>query len=146
MNVDLDTDEHLRLRDGTAVRLRTTGRDRDAAALGAERVEITAEDADGRMVGRVAYARVYGPRAEVALKVDDGFWHRGLPQALLERMCARAACLGISTFLARVRASDVRLLALLRHEFSARESRNGPHVDVEFPTASGPAIRGYDRA
>ena len=135
MNVDPDSDEHLRLRDGTAVRLRTIGRDRDAAALGAERAEITAEDADGRTVGRVAYVRVYGPRAEVALMVDDRFWHRGLPQALLARMCARAARLGISTFLARVRASDVRLLALLRHEFSARDSPDGPHVDVEFSTA-----------
>jgi GNAT superfamily N-acetyltransferase len=146
MNVDLYTDGHLRLHDGTAVRLHTIGRDRDAAALGDDRVEIAAEDADGRTVGRIAYARVYGPRAEVALKVDDGFWHRGLPQALLERMCARAAGLGISTFLARVRASDVRLLALLRHEFSARESRNGPHVDVEFATAAGSAVRVNHRA
>jgi GNAT superfamily N-acetyltransferase len=141
VTLDLYADEHLRLRDGTAVSLRAFGRDRDAAALDDERAEIAAEDADGRTVGRVVYARVYGPRAEVALKVDDGFWHRGLPEALLERICARAACLGISTFLVRVRASDVRLLALLRHEFGARESRDGRHVDVEFSTALRPAIR-----
>jgi GNAT superfamily N-acetyltransferase len=128
--------EELSLHDGTAVRLHAV-----AAVPGDERAEIAAVDADGRIVGRVTYARVYGPRAEVALDVDAAFWHLGLPRALLDRSRDRAACLGISTFLARVPASDVRLLALLRHEFAASESRHGQHVDVEFSTAPPPDVR-----
>jgi GNAT superfamily N-acetyltransferase len=116
--------------------LHTIDRDRDAAVAGTDGAEIEAIDADGRLVGRLAFARVYGPRAEVVLEVDDAFWHRGLPQALLDRGCGRAACRGISTFLVRVQAADVRVLALLRQEFAARESRHGTYVDVEFSTAT----------
>jgi hypothetical protein len=132
----LDAHEELRLRDGTAVRLLAV-----AASPDDERAELTAIDEDGRVVGRLVYARVYGPRAVVTLEVDDALWHLGLPHALLGRSCDRAARLRISTFLARVRASDVRLLALLRHEFAASESRHGQHVDVEFPTATPPDVR-----
>jgi GNAT superfamily N-acetyltransferase len=132
----LHADEQLLLRDGTAVLLRTADSDREAAIAGADGAEMQAIDADGRTVGRLVYARVYGPRAQVALGVDDTLWHRGLPQALLERGCRRAAPLGISTFLMRVRAADVRLLALLRQEFAARESRHGAYVDVEFSTST----------
>jgi GNAT superfamily N-acetyltransferase len=132
----LDAHEQLRLQDGTAVRLLAV-----AAVPGEERAELTAIDEDGRVVGRLVYARVYGPRAEVTLEVDDALWHLGLPHALLDRSCDRAARLGISTFLARVRASDLRLLALLRHEFAASESRDGQHVDVEFATATPPDLR-----
>jgi hypothetical protein len=131
----LHADEQLSLPDGTVVRLRTIDLDRDAAVAGADGAEMEVIDADGRMVGRLAYARVYGPRAEVALEVDDALWHRGLPHALLDVGCGRAACRGISTFLVRVRAADVRMLALLRQEFAARESRHGAYVDVEFSTA-----------
>lgn len=145
-DVDLrpQADEQLWLRDGTAVWLRTIARDRGAAIPESERAEIEAVDADGRPAGRLTYARVYGPRAEVSLEVDDAFWHRGLSEALLDRSCRQAACLGISTFLACVRASEVRLLALLRENFAARESRNGQYVDVEFSTA--PAVEVNHRA
>ncbi len=122
------------MRDGTAVALRTIDVDRHGAFCGEEHAAIVAE-AGGGTVGRAAYATVYGPRAQLTLDVDEAFWHRGLRELLLARLCARAACAGISTFVFRVRASDVRLLALLREQFAARGSRDGAHVDLELPTA-----------
>jgi GNAT superfamily N-acetyltransferase len=146
VNPRLQADEQLPLGDGNTVRLRTIGRDRGGTVAGDEGAEIAAIDADGRTVGRLLYARVYGPRAQVELEIDDAFWHRGLPQALLARICARAACIGISTFLVRVRAADVRLLALLRQDFAARESRHGEYVDVELSTAPRPTVAANYRA
>jgi GNAT superfamily N-acetyltransferase len=125
-------EEQLYLRDGTVVRLRATA----GVVAADERAAIAARDADGRAVGGASYARVYGPRAQLELDVDDAFWHRGLPEALLASACARAAAAGISTFLARVPSSDMRLLALLRQVFAARESRDGAYVDVEFSTST----------
>jgi hypothetical protein len=130
--------EPHRLRDGGTVWLRATAAPADDGAA------IAAFDADGRTLGRAAYTRVYGPRADVAIELDDAFWHRGLAELLLATLCVRAACAGISTFLARVPASDLRLLALLRTEFFARGSRDGSHVGVEFPTAATSSGRTRD--
>ncbi|MGH2941632.1 MAG: hypothetical protein ACRDLN_02490 [Solirubrobacteraceae bacterium] len=110
----------------------------DRGIVGDPGAEVVANDLDGRTVARAAYTRVYGPRAVITLDVDDPFWHRGLPETLLADLCLRAARAGISTFLARARASDVRLLAMLRREFSARESRDGQYVDIELSTVRPP--------
>lgn len=127
--------ERVVLRDGTAIALCAIDVDRHGAFCGQEHAAIVAE-ADGRTVGRAAYSRVYGPRALLTLDVDEAFWHRGVRELLLARLCARAACAGISTFVIRVRASDVRLLALLREQFAARGTRDRTHVDLELPTAT----------
>lgn len=108
---------------------------------------VAAFDADGRTLGRVEYRRVYGPRAVLTLDIDDAHWHRGLPEMLLADACEHAAADGISTFLMRARAGDVRLLALLREEFAAREVRDGrfAEVDVELATAATTRARGGPR-
>jgi CBS domain-containing protein len=128
-------DRHPSLRDGTPVSLWTTDRARGAATGADEHAAIFAA-AGARTVGRASYARLYGPRAEVTLEIDDDFWHRGLPELLLARLCAGAADAGISTFVIRARASDVLLLALLRERFAARGARDGAHVDLELSTAA----------
>jgi hypothetical protein len=122
----------LRLRDGSAVSLTGTG----LGATGDDPGMVAARDLAGRRVGYGAYTPVYGPRATLELEVDASYWHRGVPELVLERLCADAAGRGISTFLARVAASDVRLLALLRAEFAARETRDGAFVEVELATAA----------
>ena len=116
------------LTDGSRVRL--SGRELDA---GGDWARILASDAAGRVVGRVAYARVYGPRAELTLGVDDAYWDCGLGEALLARLRANAAQHGIATLLARVRASDVRLLALLRRAGAIGETASGGRIDIELP-------------
>ncbi len=137
--------EQVVLRDGAQVALRAIDVDRHGVFCGEEHAAIVAE-ADGATVGRAAYSRVYGPRALLTLDVDEAFWHRGVRELLLARLCARAACAGISTFVIRVRASDVRLIALLREQFAARGTRDGAHVDLELPTATSARAGGTSDA
>lgn len=131
-------DQCVCLRDGTVVWLRAMDSHHAAEVADDEAAGIAADDEEGHTVGHVVYARVYGPRAQMTLQVDDAFWHRGLPEELLARLRDHAARRGISTFLVRVRASDLRLLALLRREGDSRESRESAYFDVEFATLSCP--------
>lgn len=119
----------LVLADGSSVRLAVRGLD-----TAGEWACILAADAAGLVVGRAAYARVYGPRAELTLVVDDAYGDRGLADALLTALRARAAEHGIATLLVRVRPSDVRLLALLRRAGAVGETASGGRIDVELPT------------
>lgn len=118
----------VRLHDGTPVDLALS---EPGPAIG-ERTELVARAASGDVVGRAAYHRVYGPRAELSVAVDDGFWHRGLPSLLIGSLRERAATGGISTFLMTARASDLRLLALLYGDFGARCTRDGAVVVIEL--------------
>lgn len=122
--------ERLWLWDGTAASVRAHV-DHDGATVVAE--------IDGRPAGRVSYTRVYGPRAVLSLEVDEAFGHRGLPELLLRLLGAHAARTGITTFLMRLPASDIWLLARLREDFGARWRRDGGHVDVELPVPRPPA-------
>ena len=125
-------DERAPLRDGADVLLCPV------VSSSGETAVVTAIDALGRPVGRGAFLRVYGPRADLTLEVDEQLWHLGLPDALVDALRAIAARLGISTLLARVPASDVRLLALLCERFGAREVRDGELVHAELKTAPQP--------
>lgn len=125
-------DGSLRLHDGTPVWLRP-GAEEDPQTGGP--AELVARAADGRTVGRAAYRRVYGPRAELSIEVDDAFWHRDLPAVLIASLREHAAAAGISTLLVNVSASDVRLVALLCQDFAARARRDDARVDVELPCA-----------
>jgi GNAT superfamily N-acetyltransferase len=128
----------LRLRDGCVVRLHALVLDPHG-----ERGAIVADDGEGSAIGRVSYVRVYGPRAELALAVEDGWWRRGLAEALLEQLCDLAAGHGITTLLSRVPAPDVRLRTLLVVRFGAREEPAGRGVDLAITTrrrdGGGPA-------
>lgn len=124
----------LFVRGGLAVRLREVDVE-GAGVLGDEYACIAAEDREGRTVGRAVYRRVYGPRAELTLEIDDALWHSGLPALLVASLCQHAARVGITKLLARVPARDIVLLALLREDFAGHETRDGTHVDVELSTA-----------
>jgi hypothetical protein len=128
--------EELRLRDGARVLLRALVHD-----LGAERAAITAADANGRIVGTAAFVRVYGPRAELTLEVDDAWWQPGLPEVLLADLCDLAALSGIATFLARVPPAEIRYRTLLIERFAARDERAGDRVDLAIATAAPPRLR-----
>ena len=86
-------------------------------------------------MGRAEYSSIYGPRAVVTIEIDEAYWHRGLAEVMLASLCVAAARAGISTFLLRADAADMRLIALLGEQFAARASRDGSHVDVEFATS-----------
>jgi GNAT superfamily N-acetyltransferase len=125
----------VRLLDGTTARLSAIDLDMGPGHAFDDRVVLIADDGCGRMIGRAAFGRVYGPRAVLELEVDPALWHFGLPAILLERLCARAARAGIVALIARVPAAQVELLALLRAEFGARGTCEGAYVDVEFSTS-----------
>jgi hypothetical protein len=127
----------VRLHDGTLVRLTLD----EPGVVAGERAELSARDAGEQLVGRVAYQRVYGPRAELSIDIDDAYWHRGLPTLLIGSLRERASASGISTFLVTAGASDVRLLALLCGDFGACCTRDGALVRGEL--ACGPStLRG----
>lgn len=113
-----------------------------------DRISVHAEDADGRTVGCASYARVYGPRAELELEIDDRSWPSGLPEVLVASICDVAAGHGIATLLVRARAAETRLRLLLSERFGARAVRAGESVDLEIATdrrsSAGPAGRCHD--
>lgn len=121
-----------RLHDGTEVALQTVDVQPHGAISGDQRAAVTARVGD-RVAGHVSYERVYGPRAVIRIDVDDAYWHRGLPELLLDALGARASALGITTFLIRADARDIRLIALLRNHFAARGERDGDDVRLECP-------------
>jgi hypothetical protein len=123
------------LPDGTAVRLSAIDLDLGPGHAFDDHVAVIADDGRGRVIGRAAFRRVYGPRAVFALEVGPEVWHLGLPAILVEQLCERAAQAGIAAFIARVPAAQLELLALLRTSFAARQTRDGTHVDVEFATS-----------
>ncbi|MFP5362987.1 MAG: hypothetical protein ACLGI5_09690 [Thermoleophilia bacterium] len=104
-----------------------------------ERIAVVAR-VGGQVAGEASYQRIYGPRAVLSLDVDEAFWHLGTPQRLIAALGEQASLLGIATFLIRVRASDLRLLAMLREDFGARGRRDGGFVELQFP-ASGRSDR-----
>lgn len=127
--------ERAQLLDGTTVRLAAIDLDLSPCNALDERVVLIADDGRGRVIGRASFSRVYGPRAVLELEVDAALSHLGLPAMLVERLCARAGRAGVTTFVARVPAARVELLALLRGTFGARDVRDGAFVDVEFATS-----------
>lgn len=99
-----------------------------------DRVAVVAADVSGRAVGRAAYSRVYGPRAELTLAVDRRLWHPGLAETLLLTLVDLAAARGIATLLASRRGLEDRTRALLVERFGARETPAADPVDLEIAT------------
>jgi GNAT superfamily N-acetyltransferase len=69
---------------------------------GADHLGIVALDSEGRLVGHVACARIYGRRGEVAVDVDQGHRYDGLASALLERIIRDAKGQGMPTLITEV--------------------------------------------
>lgn len=122
-----------------------TGRRREADGLGVtlqlreleargDRAAVLAEDAGGHVLGHACYRRVYGPRAQLTIGVDDRLWPSRLPGVLVASICAVAAGHGISTLLLSAADSDERLRALVATQSGAREVRSGDTVDLEIAT------------
>jgi hypothetical protein len=126
--IALPAAEPVDLRNGSAVWLHAIAPD----SVRDERGELAAMDADGRTVGWIAYRRVYGPRAELTLEVDDALWHAGLPEALLGSAGRRADAGGIATFLVSVARSDGRLLLLLSDGVVRASPTRTGWLDVEL--------------
>ena len=99
----------------------------------AQEALVAIDAATGEGVGFARYARVAdGPaRAEVSCAVIDGWQHRGVGTALVERLAARARAAGIERCTALILLGNEparRLLAHVADEVS--EQRDGATLDI----------------
>lgn len=123
------------------MRFFTSGADLDRAAHWAAQVEpdafgIVAHDAQERLVGHAAYARIAPGRAEVAVEVADEMHGLGLGTILVERLAAAAERQGIARFVADVLPENRAMLNVFRDGFDARVVLREGTDAVEFPTSA----------
>ena len=88
----------------------------------ADRAEILAvnAEADAATVGAVGYTRVYGPRAELAVDLDERWWAARAARGARGQALHVAAADGIASFLVRESRAPRRAPpALLRGRFGA---------------------------
>jgi L-amino acid N-acyltransferase YncA len=135
--------EFLESRSISTRRLRffTTARDLRAAAHwapranGRDQLGLVALNAESHVVGHAAYARMYGPRAEVAVEVADDMHHVGLGTRLVTSMAQVAEQHGIAHFVAEVLPENGEMLAVFRDGFAPIQHRESGVIEIEFPSA-----------
>jgi GNAT superfamily N-acetyltransferase len=128
----------------TVHRLRffSTGSDLRAAAHwathanGADQFALVALDDESRVVGHAAYARTYGPRAEVAVEVTDDMHHIGLGTHLVTWLAQVAEHDGIAHFVAEVLPDNGEMHAVFRDGFAPIQRRESGVIEIEFPSSS----------
>jgi GNAT superfamily N-acetyltransferase len=94
---------------------------------------VALDAATGEGVGVARYVRVPGDptRAEVACTVLDGWQHRGVGTALVERLAARARAAGIERCTALILLGNEPARRLLAHVAEETgEQRDGATIDI----------------
>jgi acetate---CoA ligase (ADP-forming) len=96
---------------------------------------LAGTDGGERIVALASYARLRDPAtAEVAFAVADEEQGRGVGTRLLEQLAARAAEMGIASFLAEVMAENRAMLEVFRDAgFAVSRELDGGNVEVLFP-------------
>jgi L-amino acid N-acyltransferase YncA len=116
-----------------------------ASADGSDQIGLVAIDRDGKIVGHATCARLYGPRGEVAVEVDENHRHLGLASILLRRLAHEAEHQGIRRLVAEVLPENHEMLSVFHDEFDASQHRTNGEIDIEFPSRawqSSPARAG----
>lgn len=107
-----------------------------ASADGLDHLGIVAVGSQGQILGHVACVRMYGPRAEVAVEVDESFRHQGLATLLITRLAREAEHKQIRSFVAEVLPENLDMLAVFHDGFDASRHFADGEVDIEFPTTA----------
>jgi L-amino acid N-acyltransferase YncA len=107
-----------------------------ASADGHNHLGLVAIDPAGEVVGHAAACRLYGPRAEIGIEIDETHRHLGLATLLIAQLAREAERAGISTFLATVLPDNHDMLAVLHDAFNATGHTDRGQVDIEFPTSA----------
>lgn len=107
-----------------------------ASADGTDHIGLVATDGDGSIMGHAAAIRLYGPRAEVAVEVDETRRHLGLASLLLRRLAREAERQGIRRLVAEVLPENQDMLLVFHDEFQAHSDCVPGEVDLEFPAAA----------
>jgi L-amino acid N-acyltransferase YncA len=123
-----------------------------ASADGADHIGLVALDSRDQILAHAACVRMYGPRAEVAVEVDETHRHQGLATILITRLAREAEQKQIRYFVAEVLRDNREMLAVFSDGFDASRHFVDGEVDIEFPTSAwqlpptrlGPAQPGAD--
>lgn len=107
-----------------------------ASADGTDHLGILATDDRGQILGHAACVRTYGPRAEVAIEVDETHRHQGLATILVARLAREAEEKQIRHFVAEVLTENHEMLAVFKDGFDAHRHFADGEVDIEFPTSA----------
>jgi RimJ/RimL family protein N-acetyltransferase len=107
-----------------------------AAATGAGRYGLIAEDDDGSIVGHAAYVELDHTRAEVAVEIADDLHGQGLGTILIERLACAAERFGVARFEALVLPENRLMLEVFTEGFDARVRFRDGTDTVEFPTSA----------
>ncbi len=107
-----------------------------AGADGTDHLGILAVDRDGQILGHAARCRMDGPRAEVAVGVDEAHRHQGLATILIARLAREAEEKQIRYFVAEVLPDNHEMLAVFHDGFDASRHFADGEIDIEFPTAA----------
>lgn len=107
-----------------------------ASADGTDHLGLVAVDPGDQILAHAARIRMYGPRAEFAVEVDETDRHQGLATILLTRLAREAEQKQISYFVAEVLPDNHEMLAVFNDGFDASHLFAEGEVDLEFPTAA----------
>jgi GNAT superfamily N-acetyltransferase len=107
-----------------------------AAADGVRHIGLVAVDPGGQVLAHASCVRLYGPRAEVAVEVDELHRRLGLATVLLRRLAHQAERQGIHRLIAEVLPANHEMLAVFHDEFHASGASKDGEVDLEFPSSS----------
>lgn len=106
------------------------------SADGTDHIGLVATDGHGAIIGHAAAIRLYGPRAEVAVEVDETHRHLGLASLLLRRLAREAELHGIRRLVAEVLPDNHDMLSAFQDEFRAQTDHSSGEVDLDFPAAA----------
>jgi acetate---CoA ligase (ADP-forming) len=107
-----------------------------ASADGVDHLGLLALDSHGHILAHAACIRMYGPRAEVAVEVDQSYRHQGLATMLIARLAREAEKKQIRYFVAEVLPENHDMLAVFHDDFDASRRFADGEVDIEFPTTA----------
>lgn len=106
------------------------------AAIGADRLGLSAFDRNQERVGHAVCIELVQGRAEVAVEVADRLCGQGLGTILLQRLAQLAERHGIDTLIAEVLPENRAMLEVFRNGFDATVCSRDGIDSVSFATAS----------
>jgi acetyl coenzyme A synthetase (ADP forming)-like protein len=117
--------------------------DPDWANRGALLGVLAGSEGRDEVVAVAEYSRLRDPTcAEAAFTVADAFRNRGIGTRLLEQLAARAARVGIVTFVAEVLAENAAMLGVFRDAgFDVSRTLASGEVEIRFPIAQTEQFR-----
>ena len=97
--------EIVPLSDGTQVGIRSVRPPHAAEAI--DHIRVEAADDRGDVIAHASCDRLYGPRGEVTVEIDERHRQLGLASVLLRRLAQEAERAGIKHLITELRSEDL---------------------------------------